>query len=726
MEKIVMKENKLYTFWTLLQENHIVIPKVQRDYAYGRQDSKAREVRKKILNNLHDTLSGKCGVITLDFIYGSKIKGLGLIPLDGQQRLTTLFLLHLYAARREKVEAPELSRFTYETRTSASQFCEKLSKGTIRINWDEQPSRQIQDCNEFLPTYEDDPTIRAMLVMLDDIQDKFADIPDLWEKLIREENPYIQFYFLQLDKFGLTDDLYVKMNSRGKPLTEYEIFKSNLEGHLEQLVANDSCNRQEWLDLITDFMEKLDTSWTDMLWKNSGNDVLKVDKGFLNIFQIVFRIRYNLLHDGASISEERTISDSIHDMEDLKFFISFFDVFEAGFRDNTFQQFWDEFFYTSSEAVGERRRIRLFGRSSQDNIFVTAMRGMFTNADYVFAYGIYLTLKYGVDKDIAFVRLRILRNLLMNSEYELRGTKVGMMLKMTELLIGFGTIPTDGFNANQIDEEMKKEQAGFDLSLLRYENHAILRGSLKLFIDNDKLALLEKFERLFNNEYIVNTPMIRSELLKYGDYSQYFYQQTNRRCFVNRAQQWSSFFTYNSNRHNQEAILQCLEQCPELSEMPSSKDLPTDWRYYMIKYDCESWVYESVSQGMYNWDDVENSPLIINVLNSRSHINRSNNGYIEWNLLNRILAYRNYGILRLDYHSSSPVEIPQANISINAVQSGWQINVFEDEHQLIEKLIKDGFNIVDSIYIVSGKDFITEGEILIQKIISYTQDKESL
>ena len=726
MEKIMMKENKLYTFWTLLQENHIVIPKVQRDYAYGRQDSKANEVRGKILNNLHNTLSGKCGVMTLDFIYGSKIKGLGLIPLDGQQRLTTLFLLHLYAARREEVEAPELSRFTYETRTSASQFCEKLSKGTISINWDEQPSRQIQDCNEFLPTYEDDPTIRAMLVVLDDIQDKFADIPDLWEKLIREENPYIQFYFLQLDKFGLTDDLYVKMNSRGKPLTEYEIFKSNLEGHLEQLAAKDSCNRQEWLDLITNFTEKLDTSWTDMLWKSSGNDVLKVDKGFLNIFQIVFRIRYNLLHDGVSISEERIISDSIHDIEDLKFFISFFDVFEAGSRDNSFQQFWDKFFYTSSKAVGERMRIRLFGRSSQDNIFITAMRGMFTNADYVFVYGIYLTLKYGVDKDIAFVRLRVLRNLLTNSEYELRGTKVGIMLKMTELLIKFGAIPTDGFNANQIDEEMKKEKAGFDFSLLRYENHAILRGSLKLFIDNDKLALLEKFERLFNNEYIVNTPMIRSELLKYGDYSQYFYQQTNRRCFVNKAQQWSSFFTFNSNRHNQETILYCLEQCPELSEMPSSNDLPTDWRYYMIKYDCENWVYESGSQGMYNWDNLENSPLIINVLNSRSHINRPNNGYIEWNLLNRILAYRNYSILRLDYHSSSPVEIPQANISINAVQSGWQINVFKDENQLIERLIKDGFNIVDSIYIVNGNDFITEGEILIQKIISYTQDKESL
>lgn len=720
-----MKEHKLYTFWTLLQENHIVIPKVQRDYAYGRMDNKANEVRTKILNDLHDVLSGKHdGPITLDFIYGSKIE-MGLIPLDGQQRLTTLFLLYLYAAKRKGVEMPELTKFTYQTRTSASRFCEKLSKGIISIDWSQQPSCQIRDSNEFLPTYEDDPTIRAMLVVLDGIQSKFSDIPNLWEKLIRENNPYIQFYFLPLDKFGLSDDLYVKMNSRGKPLTEYEIFKSNLEGHLEQLAENDGCNWAEWHSIINDFTEKIDTSWTDMLWKNSGNDVTKVDKGFLDLFQIIFRIRYNLLHEGASITEERTFYDSICTVEDLKFLISFMDEFEARFRDNSFQQFWDEFFYTSSEAVGERMRIRLFGRNSQDNIFVTAMRGAFTNADYVFIYGIYQALKHDVVKEQAFVRLRTMRNLLTNSEYELRGTKVGTMLKMTEALVVDGTIPTDGFNANQIDEEKKKA----DLSplLLKYENHAILRGSLKLFIDNGKLPLLEKFERLFDNQYITNTPLLRSEFLKHGDYSQYFYQQTERRCFVNNALQWNDFFTFNNNRHNQETILYCLEQCSEVSEMPEvpNSDLipPTNWRYYMIKYDREDWVYEVGSRGMYNWDDKEHSPLIINVLNSRSHINRPNNGYIEWNLLNRILAYRNKGKIRLDNHSSSPIEISQANISINAVQSGWQINDFDEETDLIERLRQNGFNLVDNIYVVDGKDFITEGEALILQIFSYMKDK---
>ena len=49
--------------------------------------------------------------------------------LDGQQRLTTMFLLHWYAARR--VNAPEddcafLQNFSYETRYSARDFCARL------------------------------------------------------------------------------------------------------------------------------------------------------------------------------------------------------------------------------------------------------------------------------------------------------------------------------------------------------------------------------------------------------------------------------------------------------------------------------------------------------------------------------------------------------------------------------------------------------------------------
>ena len=72
----------------------------------------------------------------LDFVYGSlrKINGkTDFIPLDGQQRLTTLFLLHWYLYQisdndilkkefKSNLLKDDKSMFTYETRSSSSRF----------------------------------------------------------------------------------------------------------------------------------------------------------------------------------------------------------------------------------------------------------------------------------------------------------------------------------------------------------------------------------------------------------------------------------------------------------------------------------------------------------------------------------------------------------------------------------------------------------------------------
>ena len=64
-----------------------------------------------------------------------------------------------------------------------------------------------------------DPTVRGMLTMLDEIQERFSDTDDLWNKLDK-----INFYFRDIEEMKLTDDIYIKMNSRGKPLTDFEHF----------------------------------------------------------------------------------------------------------------------------------------------------------------------------------------------------------------------------------------------------------------------------------------------------------------------------------------------------------------------------------------------------------------------------------------------------------------------------------------------------------------------
>jgi uncharacterized protein with ParB-like and HNH nuclease domain len=92
--------NNIYSFFQLLEnQDKIEIPIIQRDYAQGRYDKS--EIRNNFLTALESSIINEFP-IQLDFIYGSKVEG-AFQPLDGQQRLTTLFLLNWYAARKVDV-----------------------------------------------------------------------------------------------------------------------------------------------------------------------------------------------------------------------------------------------------------------------------------------------------------------------------------------------------------------------------------------------------------------------------------------------------------------------------------------------------------------------------------------------------------------------------------------------------------------------------------------------
>src|SRR3954470_16980222 len=79
----------------------IEIPLIQRDYAQGRRGEKVDEIRRNFLSVLRGAVSGgDAQPVSLDFVYGERLPDGALQPLDGQQRLTTLFLLHWFLASR--------------------------------------------------------------------------------------------------------------------------------------------------------------------------------------------------------------------------------------------------------------------------------------------------------------------------------------------------------------------------------------------------------------------------------------------------------------------------------------------------------------------------------------------------------------------------------------------------------------------------------------------------
>lgn len=331
------------SFLELINEKKILIPVIQRDYAQGRIDAKATEIRNNFLSAIIDNLiSDESAPLLLDFIYGSTADDNTFTPLDGQQRLTTLFLLHWYFIPKERlpllyqiVNGSISSVLSYETRISSKDFCNELvqhsieqfkiehsnAKNAIINNIDvlnnefreitdekvekEVIGKEIDSLKKqlhntrfsltiknqwwFLWAWNNDPTIKAMLVMLDEIDSRLGDLNEnkrhaIWEKL---EQGSISFHLLPLEKFELTDELYVKMNARGKELSPFDIFKSSLE---EQMRINNVAEiiQNKW-------KENIDSNWIDLFWnkfakskieantnpEEQKNIVESVEKGFL-------------------------------------------------------------------------------------------------------------------------------------------------------------------------------------------------------------------------------------------------------------------------------------------------------------------------------------------------------------------------------------------------------------------------------------------------------------
>lgn len=275
-------EKDIYSFYELVEEYKVKIPILQRDYAQGREENIS--ICENFLKTLKESiLLNK--TINLDFIYGNVDDGT-FLPLDGQQRLTTLFLLHWYAFEKEHLDdicRNTLKKFSYETRLSARRFCEALLDNCISVVSSEHSiSEQILDARWFYLSWKQDPTIRAMLRSIDLIHTLFKEIDDLWSALVNRKN--IVFYLLILENFGLSDDLYIKMNARGRLLTPFENLKAEIQD--KAIKENWEASKEE----NEKFSYKIDGMWTDFLWQNYNKNH-SVDNAHMNFINTLVMTR---------------------------------------------------------------------------------------------------------------------------------------------------------------------------------------------------------------------------------------------------------------------------------------------------------------------------------------------------------------------------------------------------------------------------------------------------
>lgn len=580
------QESEKLSFWQLMNRAKIEIPIIQRDYAQGRKDKE--EIRTNFLSALKKALLSK--PTELDFVYGT-IEDASFEPLDGQQRLTTLFLLHWYVCQNEGLLDSNLKsvlkKFTYQTRTSSREFTNKLVSNSITFTKNNSDiSTIIKDASWFIRSWEKDPTIAGMLVMLDAIHVEFKHEQGLWSKLIDNNTPPISFQFIELNNFGLSDDLYIKMNARGKQLSPFENFKAGFINHINE-------NNWDATKTITEtFSHKIDTIWTDLFW-NDSLAKKSFDTAFTNL------LANTLLYAHALDKDKNKASDKEKKVQTI--FNNPLNISPNDFNINGYERL-HKYFDTYYKNKNKVKYKFPFWNLNENNkvLFEIIAEGYATYPQRVlfFAETEYLVNNSVID-DNFYNWMRFVRNIVLNSTIDSDTTFIGAINFINELTKGSKDIHTylqnnkvqSSFAKEQLSEEINKavlldtknKKAIFDL-----EDTNFCKGKLRFALycagfenTGDKLPVPElinihhSISNYLNSENVSNT--FRRAMFTIDDMCFYNYWTSwvyvldlPKRCIINNLNDLKSI-AYNEDFRHYLKELVCL------LALKSPEDIITDF-----------------------------------------------------------------------------------------------------------------------------------------------------
>lgn len=745
--------NKI-TFWQLLGNQNITIPTIQRDYVYGAGTEKTEEVLNNMLETLYTALESS-NEETLDFVYGSESAAKHFTPLDGQQRLTTLYLLHYYAALiatyKDDTEKDnvikQVNKFSYATRNCTIAFCNNLLVDkfdeikSVVVNPGSSTSFRdyLTDLDDFREAFYTDPTIMSMIVVLDRIHKKFHGMTDLLDKLTGDNCP-INFYLLDFGKYGLSDDLYNKMNSRGKPLTEFEIIKAKMH----KIIMGKYTPKSK-ADIIA---VKFDTSWMQYIWEtlNCTPNLKEVDPAFIWLLKNLFRFfdyitgnkkqRFDNLTDDCLIAN-LSITTNVDNMEKV------LDTFS-----------------------GKVSTIPSEIESYYKNLIKDCINEDMKNSRMLLLYAIYLGLANGLSHDDFYCNFRHVKNMINNSEDYIREENmcellvdVANVMKGTILLCSPQKMNKDSWKEEQIKEKNKSVWK----TLFDYEDIDEINGSIHAFaaglnptgdLDLSDSTFVSKLkDRLekaahFFRETGLEEYCRRAVLLSIGCYAMTKYNEPQYRYFGVIKTSWQNFTGYHrySERHHVMDVFDQIDiRCSIKSlENDFTKNPPETWRFYAQKYAKEITVaYRAIDYGYMYFNSVsatnpfdDRAPYLDVMVLQSSYFSQNN---VAWKMMHYILHERckdKYHMF-LYHMGGAPIMLPK--ISSDAIldmqSDGWHLigvhnisgtglpsKVSEITPYTAE--VKDSNGNVTtplqlSDYLVqhtAGADYIIEGETIFQEL----------
>ena len=271
--------------------DQIVIPSLQRDYVQGNR----RDKISPFIDYLLEGFEGKEG-IDLNYMYGTILKNddgtISFVPIDGQQRMTTLWLLRLYLTARANVQQPGahrpmVQRLEYRTREYAREFCRALSEHVDAIVTRKLKLVDFARQPWFIEAWRHDVTVQGCMATLRIIDEKIGSRSA--SELLEQFDEKIRFSLQTLDD-DINDDIYIKMNGRGIHLTEFE----NMKAWLDQQVEREYASNSDDPDFIRRWQHCMDNEWGDMVWQNR---CVRKDDGEENpIDNLMLRLLYTLAY----------------------------------------------------------------------------------------------------------------------------------------------------------------------------------------------------------------------------------------------------------------------------------------------------------------------------------------------------------------------------------------------------------------------------------------------
>jgi len=646
-----MNKTNLLAFLT---DKNVRIPQLQRDYVQG--SDKAKEIRDLFICDLVETLSAdtpeaKQKTLHLDFIYGSTYEeapASGLhphwekgelhfdtpnsddneprkvfLPLDGQQRLTSLWLLHWMLCPKTEADAAKklLSHFSYATRSSSRRFCSALVahigdgelKQQLKIN---KAKSALMEAPWFLPAWQKDPTVNSMIEMLVAIGTRLGEVDTapLWKRL-QEGAITFTVIEIQSNEFRLTDELYIKMNNRGRMLTDWECDKAKAIECLGEVVFTEE-NAGLWESLQANEQEKtpadyfsfrIDGRWQDFFWHLSrGREspledrVQRSDEMMRNFFTWWAEFRYYHYNTGEC-------SDKMHVFKSAEEITLLFQVLnklheigcphgESAENQDQEKEFLETAFGVASKSAVE---VRLHFTGSEGNesrvgdLFRLLCEGKLERRHQVLVYYLLLRLvKHDEEATGANLHdfLRVVRNFLYGIREENKKMAFTSGIELKELsgyakyldeVLGEKEVYA-GLSSKEISEgtfhymsafrhEVEKakwicEHPVEKAALFRLEEHDLLRGFLRNLpwqvgsgIDINKLC--EAFFAIFGSPWQQETEKVSDKLVARALVACGFQGILNRGirkytwwayCFGGDEPHWRFVLTYHKDMHLKE------------------------------------------------------------------------------------------------------------------------------------------------------------------------------